>query len=56
MRAGDEWFSMDLDVVRPVIKDVSNATFQVTQEVTRELFVLDGVIFSLYMVYVVLVG
>ena len=39
VRAGDEWFSMDLDVVRPVIKDVSHATFQVTQEVTRVLFV-----------------
>ena len=25
VRAGEEWFSMDIDVVRPLIKDVSHA-------------------------------
>ena len=24
VRAGEEWFSMDIDVVRPVIQDVSH--------------------------------
>ena len=26
VRAGEEWFSMDIDVVRPLIKDVSHAS------------------------------
>ena len=47
VRAGDEWFSMDINVVRPVIKDVNHASVMSVIPIScRSLISMQGLIVS----------